>query len=154
MSIDKSNIKIGTAHELGCRFDDALESINKDLYRLEGASTAYKHTVQTISELISAVEREYSEGKMNEGTFNSVKKYFEKAHAVLRQQTSQAENNRCVQLGKIQAMQSAVLITKNLIDEEEMKLQRAKEDERSTGEHPGPTVKERRSQRETNKKKK
>lgn len=148
MSIEKSDIKISVAHEIGCRLDDALESISKDLYRLEGASSAYKNTMQVMNELSKIIDIEYAEEKIDIDSFNTVKKYFEKASVVIKQQSIQTENNKHVQLGKIQSMQSAIHITKCLKDEEEVKskLSTAREKDRLLGER-SQTVKDRRAAR-------
>ena len=148
MSIEKSDIKISVAHELGCRLDDALESISKDLYRLEGASSAYKNTMQVMNELSKIIDSEYAEEKIDIDSFNAVKKYFEKASVVIKQQSIQAENNKHAQLGKIQSMQSAIHITKCLKDEEEVKskLSAAREKDRLLG-NRSQTVKDRRAAR-------
>jgi hypothetical protein len=154
MSIEKSDIKISVAHEIGCRLDDALESINKDLYRLEGASSVYRHIIQVLHELNVIVDSDHVEEKIDIDSFNAVKKYFEKAIVVIKQQSMQAENNKHIQLGKIQSMQSAIHITKCLKDEEETKskLSAAREKDRLLGIRP-QTVKDRRAEKEASKKK-
>lgn len=154
MSIEKSDIKISVAHEIGCRLDDALESINKDLYRLEGASSVYRHVIQVLHELNVIVDSDHVEEKIDIDSFNAVKKYFEKAIVVIKQQSMQAENNKHIQLGKIQSMQSAIHITKCLKDEEETKskLSAAREKDRLLGIRP-QTAKDRRAEKEASKKK-
>lgn len=158
MSIEKSEVKIGTAHELGCRLDDALESLTKDLYRLEGSVNALRHAVQSADVIYKMIDRDMDDGKIDLKEASRTKKYIERYVNVLNASASQTENNREVQTGKMQAMQLAVQIAKKFKDDEESKmntlktvytnLKNQKEQEekepRPAGIRPGPSIKDRR----------
>lgn len=166
MSIEKSEVKVGTAHELGCRLDDALESLTKDLYRLEGSLTALKHAAQSADVIYKTIDRDIDEGKIELEEASRAKKYIEKYVGVLNSSASQSENNRVVQMGKMQAMQIAVQIAKKFKDDEENKLNVLKtaysnlkaqdvsdvKETRPAGVRPGLSIKERRLAAELQKK--
>lgn len=144
MSAEKSDIKIGAAHELGCRLDDSLETMEKDLYRFEGVIAAYRQAFQTSADLLVILDKDLSSEKLTQEEYQTVKRYADKLHNILKSQSEKAESNKHVQHGKIQAMQAAVLITKRFKEEEELKRTVSREGERSIGEHPGQTTKSKR----------
>lgn len=156
MSIEKAEVKIGTANEIGNRLDDVLEGTTKDLYRLEGASVAYRQAVQAVEVVSSFLDRDVNEGKVGLEEATLIKTYLEKARQNVQGQATQAEHNRVVQLGKVQAMQATVQIVKKFRDDEESKAKRLREAaeqleaetgqpiSRPVGMRPGSTLKERR----------
>jgi hypothetical protein len=160
MSIEKAQVKVGTAHEIGCRLDDALEAATKDLYRLEGAAQAFRQAAQSVEGLAKHVDREMDEGKFDLETAKLIKKYVERAHQMMTNLTMQADNNRMAQTGKVSGAEAAVQLVKKFRDDEERKAEalrvalaaRAAEAEapvadegpRPVGLRPGASIKERR----------
>lgn len=156
MSIEKAEVKVGTANEIGNRLDDVLEGTTKDLYRLEGAAVAYRQAVQAVEVVSTVIDKDMDEGKVGLEEASLIKKYLERARQNVQGQSAQAEHNRVVQLGKVQAMQATVQIVKKFRDDEEAKANRLREaaeqletdpDQsvvRPVGLRPGATVKERR----------
>jgi hypothetical protein len=155
MSIEKSEIKVVAAHEIGCRLDDALEASTKDLYRLEGAVTAFKQAAQAVEGLAKHIDKEMDEGKFDLEQAKIIKRYVERAHQMMTNLGIQSDANRVAQTGKVSGMQQAVQLAKQFRDAEESKAQTLRvayeklqsgEDpgRRSMGLHPGMTIKEQR----------
>ena len=156
MSIEKSEIKVAAAHEIGCRLDDALEATTKDLYRLEGAVTALKQAVQIVESMGKVVDKDMDDGRFGLEEATHIKQYLHRATLMVTNLQTNAESNRVAQTGKIQAMETAVKIAKNFKDSEDSKAQTLRtalaqarangtsEERRSVGAHPGLTIKEQR----------
>jgi hypothetical protein len=122
MSTLKSEIKIGTAHEIGCRLDDFLDSASKEIQKIEGSISAFKRAVTVVDEAVRQVDREMDAGEFGIEEATLVKKYVLKLKATFENLANQSEGNRIGQVGKVQALQAAVLITKQYKDVEEAKL--------------------------------
>ena len=162
MSIEKAQVKVGTAHEIGCRLDDSLEAATKDLYRLEGAAQAFRQAAQSVESLAKHVDAEMDAGKFDLEAAKLIKRYVERAHQMMTNLTMQADNNRMAQTGKVAGAEAAVQLVKKFRDEEERKadLLRAaiaaraaepavaepaqEEGLRPVGLRPGMSIKERR----------
>ena len=159
MSIEKAEVKVGAANEIGNRMDDTLEGTVKDLHRLEGAAVALRQSVQSLEAVERAVDKEMDDGKFDLEVASHIKRFMALARQSLSQQAQQAEQNRIVQTGKVQAMQAVVKIVQKYRDEEANKarlLREAMERAASRGEdvesdeprlvglRPNATIKERR----------
>lgn len=156
MSIEKAEIKVGTAHEIGCRLDDVLEGTNKDLYRLEGAATAFRKGAESVETLAKAVEVELEKGEYDLEVAARLKRYISRAQQMLTNLAMNADNNRITQAGKVQAMQMAVGIVKKFKDAEESKINTLRQamlisqgeavsgEPRAAGLRPAMSIKERR----------
>jgi hypothetical protein len=123
MSIDKSDVKIGAAHEIGCRLDDVLDGATKDMYRLEGAQTALQQAVKSIENFMKVVDKDLDDDKTDLETAKTIKTYIQKVHKAMTNLLAQSETNKLTQTGKVQAMQKAVEVTKKFKDEELAKAQ-------------------------------
>lgn len=163
MNLGKSEVKVEVANEIGCRLDDMLEASQKDLYRLEGAAKAFQSMGQAIDGLFKIVDQEMDEGKFDLEAAAHIKRFIKRAHQMSVNLNLQAENNRFMQLGRIQGAEQAVNVAKKFKDEELSKalvLQKALDENRlrqangtleHTGEgerpvaiRPGMTLKEQR----------
>jgi hypothetical protein len=155
--LDKSDVKVGTATEIGCRLDDMLEAQVRELHRFEGAVTAFRTGALAVEGLEKAVDRELDEGAIPDlETASLLKKYTGRMHQVLTNLAMQADNNRLMQTGKISAMQGAVEVTRKFREEEmnrAVTLRSALEQNKArTSDHvvaspedrPGLSIKERR----------
>lgn len=157
MNLDKSDVKVGTANEIGCRLDDMLEANTRELHRFEGAVTALRTGASAIENLEKAVDRELDEGKIPDlETAVLIKKWTGRMHQALTNLAMQADNNRVMQTGKISAMQGAVEVTRKFREEEMNRaatLRTALEQNKArasdhvvaeVGDRPGLSIKERR----------
>lgn len=154
--MDKSEIRAGVIHELGCKFDDMLESARREEMRHEGSHAALTIASKKVLELSSHVDRDLdSEAFSNIDSPLAiaaiVKKYISRACAVIDSGAIAAENHRLISQGKIRALELVVDNTKKLHNLELTKIEQKKEvilnDDRGhvTGSHPGVSIKDRRN---------
>lgn len=163
MSLLKSEAKLTAVNELGNRLDDALENANKDLHKEEGAVTALKNATAALENLIKVTSKDLDEKQVDLETQVIIKKYLERARAIVSNMSSVAENARQAQAGKITAFRHAVDIAKKYKDEEFKKLhimkaaierniessgndnsEETENQGRPVGTRPGPSIKLRR----------
>ena len=168
MSVSKSEIKIGTINELGSNFEDALEAIEKDLYRHEGATIRLGQAAQAVQGLAKHVEKDLDEGKLaglaELEVCEQLKLYVSRAAQILRNLSQKADNERMVTQGKLEGLGLVVQMTKKAMDTEVSKEEARKAAEaegvdplrRPPGAHPGQSLKQQRTveaQKEAPKKK-
>lgn len=122
MNVNKAEIKIFTAHELGCRLDDLLESNTKDMYRLEGGVVALRQAATSIEGLLAVVDKEMDAEKFDLEQAKEIKRYIQRAAQVITNLTLNTDNNRIAYGGRIQALSLAVDVAKKYQDEESKKI--------------------------------
>ncbi len=123
MNIEKAEVKLGTAHELGCRLDDSKEAFQKEVSQWEGANAASLQITKGIEDLAKHVDKDIDQGLFDLETGVKIKKYITRAAAVASSVAAQASNNTLVARGKVQAMEVAVTVAKKLYDEERSKVE-------------------------------
>jgi hypothetical protein len=122
VNINKAEIKIFTAHELGCRLDDLLESNTKDMYRLEGGVVALRQAITALEGLLAVVDKEMDADKFDLEQAKEIKRYVQRAVQVVTNMTLNTDNNRIAYGGRIAALTSAVEIAKKYQAEESKKV--------------------------------
>ena len=122
MNVNKAEIKIFTAHELGCRLDDLLESNTKDMYRLEGGVVALRRALEDINGLLAVVDKEMDAEKFDLEQAKEIKRYIQRAAQVITNLTLNTDNNRIAYGGRMQALGLAVEVAKKYQDEESKKV--------------------------------
>lgn len=138
MSAEKSNIKIETAHELGCRLDDSLEASQRDLLKIEGSIMGLRASLALIAERLLQIDKDVDDKKLTKEESVNYRKCLEEIHGTVKNQVINSENNRFFQVGRISSLELAVAITKSFCEEEAKKVHRT--------ESPVP-VKQKRSKR-------
>lgn len=122
MNVNKAEIKIFTAHELGCRLDDLLESNTKDMYRLEGGVVALRQATMGLENLLAVVDKEMDADKFDLEQAKEIKRYVQRAIQVVTNMVLNTDNNRIAYGGRVQALQLAVDVAKKFQDEESKKV--------------------------------
>ena len=122
----KSEAKIETAHTIGCRLDDALEALQKEQLKFEGASQGLAQAAQAIEALTQHVDKDIDEEQFDLQVGGHIKKYLIRASQVAINLSKQADNNRLLTLGKTLAMETSVKIVKKVHDEEVTKAENYK----------------------------
>ena len=158
MSLEKSEVRIGVANEIGCALDDALEGARGQVKYCEGGNafllTAQKK-VQALAKLVDDDLDGKGEGLIPDiETAKLVKKFITRAVAIVGSEAATAGNAKLVATGHVQAYESAVKNLKKKVDLETAKVAQAKKNEettlkggafdhlpRTTGQHPGPSIK-------------
>lgn len=121
MGIEKSEIKMGVAHDIGCRLEDALEAAKQDVYRWEGAKMAYTQATKDVNGLLGHLKRDVEEQKLSMDQGILVQRWLTRSRDVCQNLTLQADAMICKVKGKVEAMEKAVKITKGVYDVEEKK---------------------------------
>ena len=122
MNVNKAEIKIFAAHELGCRLDDLLESNTKDMYRLEGGVVALRQAATALENLSSVIDKEMDEGKFDLDQAKEIKRYVQRAVQSVTNLVLNTDNNRIAYGGRMQALKLAVDVAKKFQDEESKKV--------------------------------
>lgn len=141
MGVEKSEIKMAVAHELGAGFDDALEAAEQDILRWDGAKTSLKSAAAAVEALIAHAKRDLEAEVIDEERFVLVRKWLQRATEVVRNLRTQAEVHEQRAHGRVDAFKTTVKLTKKLFDNEEAKLKGLQEhvEEEPTGEVPRHT---------------
>lgn len=136
MGVEKSEIKMAVAHELGAGFDDALEAAERDIYRWDGAKTSLRGAASAIEGLMEHAKRDLDAELLNEESFKLVRKWVQRATEIVRNLRTQAEVHEQRSHGRVEALKTSVKITKKLYDDEQAKLKALQEhvEEEPTGE--------------------
>jgi len=137
MGVDKSEVKMAVAHELGAGFDDALESAQHDIYRWDGAKTSLRSAAQAVEGLIAHAKRDMDAEILDEEQFVLVRKWLQRSAEVVRNMRIQADVKEQRAHGRVEALQTSVKITKKLYDDEQAKRQAVSQ---HTEEEPDGTV--------------
>jgi hypothetical protein len=162
--MEKGEIKAATVQELGLKFDDMLESAQKEVARNEGAKLAMLGASKKVGELVAHVDKDMDEGAFSDldgplAIAAAVKKYVIRACGVLDSGAVSAENHRLIGHGKILAFEQMISNMKKVHDLELDKVKQRREAaqevasgaasndrSRPVGSSPGKTLKEQRQQ--------
>lgn len=159
MSLDKSEIRIGVAREIGCALDDALEAAQGEIKFFEGGASALVQAGKQIQALAKIVDEDLEKetGEIPDlAAATLVKKFITRAVAVVESGARTAENHRLVSEGKTRALQAAVGGIKKRIDVEQIRVDATRLEaarvlageaadgpkaDRAVGAHPGGGIK-------------
>lgn len=121
MGIDKSEIKMGTAHDIGALVDDMLEAANRDVFRSDGALTALSIAAKGLESIFVHVNKDVDDGKYDLEVAKTVKTYIQRCLGSVTSLLTNAEIQKIRSQGKIEAFQAAVKATKLVYDQEKAK---------------------------------
>jgi len=108
MSIIKAEIKMETAHEIGCKIEDLLQAAEKELHVMGGAKSGFQQAATRVEALQKQAELEEKEGKLSIDQYKVAKDWVNRAVGILRQLASAAESNEQQVRGKTIAYKQAV----------------------------------------------
>jgi hypothetical protein len=117
----KSEIKMGTAHELGCRIEDTLEATKKLVHQYAGAATALQQAAKAIEALTSHIDKDVDAQTYDLETAAHIKKYIGRAAQIAQNLAIQSDNLRQLNSGKTEGLDLAIQLTKKLYEEERRK---------------------------------
>lgn len=170
MNLDKSAVKIGTAHEIGCRLDDMLEESQKEVLRLEGSVAGLGKGLKAVTDLSTHLKKDLDEGKYDLEQVNEIQKWLDRAQQVLTNLGKHYQVLQVNQTGRTQAFEITVKTVKKFKDDEDskqrslleaLKTGQATQDSitgstemapgapRVPGAHPGASLKQQRLSEET-----
>lgn len=149
MSIEKAEIKRGTAHEIGTKLDDALDAATRNLHRLEGTHEGLKLGVTRIEALLAEVDQEVENKTLDLPKAKIAKTHIAKAMATIAEMATAAKREHVVAQGRVQGLELSVKLTKIIYDSEDNKCMLSSKPgkKRKTGERPSPSIKKRRGRK-------
>jgi hypothetical protein len=122
MSVEKAQIKMATAHEMGVRIDDALESADHDALRMEGGMEWLARAMPLVAAAHKRVDEDTDSGKHDLETAKLLKAVIDRMAADLSKLGTQASQELHVQRGKAVGLRLAVTLAKQLFDSEQGKV--------------------------------
>jgi len=152
MGIEKAEIKMAVAHDIGCSLDDMLTAARAEIHRWEGAKLAHQQAQGGIDSLMGIhLKKDLEEGNLGMEEAEKIQRWLQRARGVNENLALQSDAMICKAKGKVEAMEKAVLVTKKVYDTEERKKNAVDEpgepDERlagrptrAVGSHPGQSV--------------
>lgn len=152
MNINKAELKIDIAKDIGASIEDSLEAAKKDMYRQEGAIAAFGQAAKSCEMLCKGIDQDLDEGRVpNLETAEALKLWVTRAANAQRNLARSAENSCMSASGKVAALEGAVALIAKYARTEELKIAavRIENPEKSEsvelpGMRPGPSIKERR----------
>lgn len=149
MNVDKAELKIAIATDIGATIEDSLEAAKKEMQQYDGAIMAFAKAAKACELLASHVDKDLDEGKYGLETAEIVKRYIERSAQVNRTLCKEAENLSISASGKISAFENAVATINKYREAERLKVISARVMEPSPGmpiaeDRPGLSIKQRR----------
>jgi uncharacterized DUF497 family protein len=147
MTQEKAELRAAGMHEVGVRMDDLLEEAQREVLRCEGASVGLLQAVKAINELNAHVDADVTEERYGIDVAKVAKQYLSRSAQVVTNLSMNASNKRMMAIGQAQGVQTAVAITKKLVEHERSKAVPPVEEDsrrRTEGVRPAPTIKEQR----------
>lgn len=95
-----------TVDEIVRRLETMLESVQRDLYRLEGTGQALKQTAQVLKSMFRQIEDDQKAGKFPVEVGQHIRHYMERAHKTLAQLSSEVDGTGATQRGKVEVIRS------------------------------------------------
>jgi hypothetical protein len=122
----KSEIKVGTAHDIGVRLDDLLENAKGETLKWEGAESALGKAIEGLEGLFKHVETDLEEGKLSGleplQVVGAIKRYIERASNLAKNLRTQARLQKEQSRGKAVGLEQSVTVVKNVVDKEQARL--------------------------------
>lgn len=123
MNPAKTQIKIGTITELGVKYDDMREALERDVFRKEGYQQALNEIQQsTLKSIFARVDDERDSGRFDIPTSSLIKEYLVKVHAALDNLRGMNERHRTLAEGRVAGLRDAIAFAKKMLDAERAKL--------------------------------
>ena len=123
-SILKTELKQLVTHEIGVRVEDSFEEAKRGLAIFEGRQIAMLDGAKAVEQLLSLVDADVTEGKMDLPMAEIVKRYVSRAANALHTLAQQAANLRMAQTGKVTGIEQTMNLLKKMVEaEEEIKKQ-------------------------------
>ena len=149
MAIDKSELKMAVAHELGAGFDDALERAAADTNKWVGAKTALGDAATAIEKLLAHISQDVKDEDMTIEQSTAAQKYVRRAAEICRNLKLKAEIHEQRAHGRVEALGTVIKVTKNLFEKEKSKVEALKAHAETEDEEPDAEVSRRPTGRPT-----
>jgi len=122
MNIDKSEIKISVAHDIGVRMDDVLEGAKADVARADGAAAIAVKISSDIEGLFAHVQKDIDAEKLDLEQGKLVMSWLVRAKGVASSHATQAAQGKFIAQGRVMAGEAAVKLVLGVKTDEENKV--------------------------------
>ena len=123
MNIEKAELKINIANDIGASVEDSFESAKKEMYRQEGALSSFGQAAKACEMLVEVVNKDLAEGKIESLEHaNEIKLWLTRAANAQRNLARQAENLGMAASGKVAALEQTVAMIAKYRHAEELKI--------------------------------
>lgn len=122
MNIDKSQVRISVAHDIGVRMDDVLEGAKADVARADGATSIAVKISSDIEGLFAHVQKDIDAGGMDLEQGKLVMSWLVRAKNVAASHATQAAQGKFIAQGRVMAGEAAVKLVLGIKTEEETKV--------------------------------
>lgn len=158
MGVEKSELKLAVLENLGCKSDDILESVERELHRAEGAIQALSLGSKAVRQLAQLVDDDLDKERYDIETATKVKEYLDRAGTLLDSMAQKATNQRMTGAGRVEMATQFVQFLKKEHDLEALKKKsfeiRDEDDDspssRPVGQRPAPSIKQQRLEEQAN----
>ena len=127
MSIEKAELKILIATDIGASIEDSLEAAKKDMYRQEGAVTSFGQAAKACEMLCEVVNKDLDEGRVASMELaEAIKLWLTRAANAQRNLARNAENGGMSAGGKVAALEGAIALIAKYRQVEQLKIAQAR----------------------------
>jgi hypothetical protein len=124
VSVDKSEIKMQAAHEVGARIDDALEAADREALRIEGGMEWITRAMPLVIGGQTAINAEVDGGKLDLESAKIANDIIGKIATGLAKLGASAGAELHAARGKAAGLRQAIGLTKQVFDVEKAKMAR------------------------------
>lgn len=151
-SLLKSEVKIGTAQEIGIRMDDLLDQARQEIHNTSGALAALNEAIRAVAKLLDIADGDLATETLHTEAVKPVKLYINRAIAILENLSRHTGNMQMTANGRVQAFEKAVQAVKTYQETERERLHHviANIEKSAEATRPATTVKEQRLTEEIN----
>jgi hypothetical protein len=107
-SLLKSEVKIGTAQEIGIRMDDLLAQAHQEVQNTSGALAALQEATKAVAKLLDIIDTDIANDVLNLETSKPVELYVNRAVAILENLSRHTGNMQMTANGRVHAFEKAV----------------------------------------------
>jgi hypothetical protein len=122
MNLDKADVKIDVATEIGARIEDVLEGARKDVLRQEGATSAFYQAAKACEDAALHVDKDMDEGKFGLEVAAHIKRYVDRCANATRNLAKQSEALHLIAMGKSTSFEMSVKLVEKFRTEEQAKV--------------------------------
>lgn len=151
-NIEKAELKILIATDIGASIEDSLEAAKKEMTRQEGALTSFGQAAKACEMLCEVVNKDLDEGRVpSMEQAEAIKLWLTRAANAQRNLARNAENMGMSASGRVSALEGAIALIAKYRQVEQLKIAAARvlnpekpEAAELPENRPGLTIKERR----------
>jgi len=122
MNVDKAELKILIANDIGASTEDMYESAKNLVHHWDGASKAFSKAAAACTALAEHVNKDIDDGLYDLETAKHIKRYIERCAHVNQNLQRQAEDSMMATTGKVTAFETVVGFIKKYQDAEKLKI--------------------------------